>query len=834
MKIIDFNLENINSQLLNNMDSIDRNLEVFINIDQSTLDDFNKRVINPQNVNKIIEILDYFLVIDDDNFIIKYSTPTLELYQIDKLKCKKDGQEIEEEKVKLPTFMIKGIDKSNYKYNWSCDDIHHNHPRDCLEDMAYHGCLNWIKFVIEDCKYTFDNTNNLISFWAAHGNHIDLIKYLDENNISKIDKHTLYGVVSSGNEEITSYILTKTKSDYKGCSYAASGGNVKCLQLCYENNNDWDLSTFVNAASSGSLECMKYAFENGCSFTEGKEKSYEYYKIMACEAAAAENNIECFKFAYSNGCPLGSALANAFRYDNLEMAKVIWSSIKREEITDYEFEILSRICIKNNNLETLKYAYEVIKSPLDGYEGFMYNISMKESGHATEKACLFDNIEMLEYLLKNGMELHESCLEEAIGNNSIKLVEYILSLDEKINKEAVEYVKDDECEIAFLYNNYEVLEYFYNKGYNVGDRWKPCIRNIDDDERCWNFAKKHKITFIDSNLNYDRRYWLDSYELLNKSKEFNFNWNEDLPALMASHGNIDRLKYLHENGCPWDNKTTLNSCYFERYSGRLLISYDDNVMNFFDCLKYALENNCPLHDDCLDYAIISNDMIIIEYLLNNNCLIKDNIFDQVIIKIKNNQNMFKIFEILFKHDLKFTLDNLKTAISLKEENIELVQFIINKLSENKIKLTNDIFNSCIEAVSLNILKLLSQYNCPYDSDCYIHIFKKNNYSNKYNIEEDRYLEFIKNVDQLNINKNINLDCHLEENNNRILKNSITTFLLRNEYKCIIEYIKTTKDTLYLRTTLGKLDKNEKYYNLVEDRLNEVESMWALNNDDGDY
>lgn len=33
MKIIDFNLENINSQLLNNMDSIDRNLEVFINID---------------------------------------------------------------------------------------------------------------------------------------------------------------------------------------------------------------------------------------------------------------------------------------------------------------------------------------------------------------------------------------------------------------------------------------------------------------------------------------------------------------------------------------------------------------------------------------------------------------------------------------------------------------------------------------------------------------------------------------------------------------------------------------------------------------------------------
>lgn len=138
---------------------------------------------------------------------------------------------------------------------------------------------------------------------------------------------------------------------------------------------------------------------------------------------------------------------------------------------------------------------------------------------------------------------------------------------------------------------------------------------------------------------------------------------------------------------------------------------------------------------------------------------------------------------------------------------------------------------------MNILKLLNQYNCPYDTDCYIHILKKNNYSHKYNIEEDRYLEFMKYVDQLNINKNININCHLEENKNYILKNCITTFFIRNGYTGIIEYIKNTKETMYLRTVLERLDKNEKYYSLVEERLNEIESMMAfdaLNNDDGDY
>jgi hypothetical protein len=40
---------------------------------------------------------------------------------------------------------------------------------------------------------------------------------------------------------------------------------------------------------------------------------------------------------------------------------------------------------------------------------------------------------------------------------------------------------------------------------------------------------------------------------------------------------LECLKYLHENGCPWDEET----CYVAALSGHL------------ECLKYAQENGCP-------------------------------------------------------------------------------------------------------------------------------------------------------------------------------------------------------------------------------------------------
>ena len=48
-------------------------------------------------------------------------------------------------------------------------------------------------------------------------------------------------------------------------------------------------------------------------------------------------------------------------------------------------------------------------------------------------------------------------------------------------------------------------------------------------------------------------------------------------ARMALNGNLELLKCLHENGCPWDWRT----CFGAAKNGHL------------ECLKYAHENGCP-------------------------------------------------------------------------------------------------------------------------------------------------------------------------------------------------------------------------------------------------
>ena len=47
--------------------------------------------------------------------------------------------------------------------------------------------------------------------------------------------------------------------------------------------------------------------------------------------------------------------------------------------------------------------------------------------------------------------------------------------------------------------------------------------------------------------------------------------------IAATEGHLDCLKYLYENGCPWDEMTT----------------YGAVIGGHLDCLKYAYENGCP-------------------------------------------------------------------------------------------------------------------------------------------------------------------------------------------------------------------------------------------------
>ena len=67
-------------------------------------------------------------------------------------------------------------------------------------------------------------------------------------------------------------------------------------------------------------------------------------------------------------------------------------------------------------------------------------------------------------------------------------------------------------------------------------------------------------------------------ECLKFARENGCPWDATTCATAASWGRLECLKYAHENGCPWDEDT----CTRAAWDGHL------------ECLKYAHENGCPI------------------------------------------------------------------------------------------------------------------------------------------------------------------------------------------------------------------------------------------------
>ncbi len=80
-------------------------------------------------------------------------------------------------------------------------------------------------------------------------------------------------------------------------------------------------------------------------------------------------------------------------------------------------------------------------------------------------------------------------------------------------------------------------------------------------------------------------------------------YKEGFCAEMARKGNLELLKFLHENGCPWDEKT----CYRAALNGHL------------ECLRYAHENGCPWDEETCWRAAKKGQLECLKYAHENGC-----------------------------------------------------------------------------------------------------------------------------------------------------------------------------------------------------------------------
>jgi hypothetical protein len=101
---------------------------------------------------------------------------------------------------------------------------------------------------------------------------------------------------------------------------------------------------------------------------------------------------------------------------------------------------------------------------------------------------------------------------------------------------------------------------------------------------------------------WDDTCWYASFEgnleCLKYAHENGCKLDEVICITAAGTGNLECLKYAHENGCKWRGSV----CHIAAVNGHL------------SCLKYAYENGCELNEDACDAAYITGHIECFEYI----------------------------------------------------------------------------------------------------------------------------------------------------------------------------------------------------------------------------
>ena len=113
------------------------------------------------------------------------------------------------------------------------------------------------------------------------------------------------------------------------------------------------------------------------------------------------------------------------------------------------------------------------------------------------------------------------------------------------------------------------------------------------------------------------------------------NANAELCQGAAGCGQYNCLKFLHENGCPWDEYTCEaaasycfleclkylieNGCPCDQITCVEKVVSSGQLTGQLECLKYLHMNGCPLTINTCNKAVISNQLDCLVYLHQNNC-----------------------------------------------------------------------------------------------------------------------------------------------------------------------------------------------------------------------
>ena len=247
---------------------IDQSIELGIDINNTYIDDrfsistiqsFNKRYINPNNINAIIELCNYLQIEDTEKFIIGHCVPNNN-YSID----------------------------SMYLYDLIFPDFLTHFKRcDLVDDITCYGSVKWLRYA-----FTLSYPWTLkTSYIAASKGHLECLKCLNENGCP-LNMYGIFVSAKNGHLDCIKYQYEMGSCwDKFCCQIAAENGHLNCLKYLHESRCPWETGACQKAAKNGHLECLEYLYENSCPM----DKDILNYAIE-------NKNLLCVKYLHENGC----------------------------------------------------------------------------------------------------------------------------------------------------------------------------------------------------------------------------------------------------------------------------------------------------------------------------------------------------------------------------------------------------------------------------------------------------------------------------------------------------------------------------------------------------
>ena len=503
--------------------------------------------------------------------------------------------------------------------------------RSLLNTFRFWGACRLLyrtEFVIS--VLTFHNKTfccNILSEFEPELEELSVLKRILEG---KTDEEALCAAIS-----LVGFNLVKIMADHnyvfgQQCLITAAHHNeVGCLELALAKGCVWNPCVMKIAARQGHLQVMKFAHEKGLEVGED-----------VCFDAASTGHLSCLQYAYENGhkwpnkfvpmdnLPIAlyarSVGARWVEYSCCEAAKVGNTELLMylHQGNDYQRPISNKallVAVWMGHTDCVRYLRSIdipwtgCECELAAYRGHLDTLKyLCENGCRwdllTSWVCaIHDHADCLKYLHEQGCPWDyvtpTNCSHQWTNQKQAcpKCEIAAILYHTVTNGPYLGVIDKIECGGEFWYRQNVGMPHSQPRNQTIPDLvqiykafCKTCsfgiaaVSSYYKAPRCLLYAYKQRCA------------WPDNPFLLPNSEHetvrrciyaFCRPWKARTSAKAAVCTTDQHLKYLHEHGCPWDQRTFLNALSSGDSSAST--NFLHNYTTEGTCLRYALEHGCP-------------------------------------------------------------------------------------------------------------------------------------------------------------------------------------------------------------------------------------------------